>query len=419
MSAQHQKASLGFLHSLWDSGSFVGLTDGQLLERFASGGNENRQIAFAALVERHGPMVLRTCRAILRNDHDAEDVFQATFLILARKSGTLWVRDSIAPWLHRVACRAGRKAMRGLERQRSVEVAAAEAARSRDSALAINELEGVVHQELDGLPERYRFPVLLCDVEGRTYEEAARHLGCPVGTVKSRLARGRQRLRGRLQRRGLAPALIGPGAAVDFSARPAVPAALVQSTIDAAMNAAACPAVSSLALDTMKSMLMTKLKTAAAIVLAAAVLLAGIAIGGGRAGSQAPVPAAAQNQPQRSEPKKETPTAQQTQYSWQRTDRYEPPDFEKFFPKDSPDARDLTPLWESGELQKKSRDEIMKLMRASLRATTENRDEILHWFGDKFIWERCTPGSRSDRNHVPRVRLPGALCSRDGIPSRV
>ena len=267
-----------------------------------------------------------------------------------------------------------------------IEATVAEEARSRDAALATDELEGVVHQELDGLPERYRFPLLLCDLEGRTYEEAARHLGCPVGTVKSRLARARQRLRGRLERRGLAPAMIGPGAAIDFSARTPVPPALVEQALDAAMNAAACPVVSSLALATMKSMLVAKLKTAAAIVLAAAVLMAGIAIGGGRAVGQAPVAKAAQNPPQRSELKNEAPAAQAAHFSWQRADRYDPPDFERFFPRDSLDAGDLTSLWETGELQKKPRDEIMKLMRASLRGTTGNRDEILNWFGDKYIW---------------------------------
>ena len=92
MATEYQKSSLAGLHSLWDCGSLVGLTDGQLLERFARIDHEYSQLAFAALVNRHGPMVFRTCRSILRNEHDAEDAFQATFLILARKGCTLWVR---------------------------------------------------------------------------------------------------------------------------------------------------------------------------------------------------------------------------------------------------------------------------------------------------------------------------------------
>jgi RNA polymerase sigma factor (sigma-70 family) len=252
-----QVFSLGFLHSLWDSGSLIGLTDGQLLERFAAGGKDHSELAFAALVDRHGPLVLRTCRAIVRNEHDAEDAFQATFLILARKGGTLWVRDSVAPWLHRVARRAGLRALRAAQRRRAVEIAAAETARFSRTVATRDELEGALHREIDRLPDRYRLPLLLCDLQGRTYEEAARHLGCPVGTVKSRLARARERLRSRLVRRGLAPAMIGPCAPLDVSAGSVVPAALAQSTIDAAVNATVSAGVSSLALATMKSMLLT------------------------------------------------------------------------------------------------------------------------------------------------------------------
>src|SRR5690242_16114294 len=97
--------SAGHLRTLFSVGVTAGLTDGQLLERFATRRGEAAELAFAALVERHGPMVLRACRGILRDDHEAHDAFQATFLILARKSRTLWVRDSLGPWLHRVACR--------------------------------------------------------------------------------------------------------------------------------------------------------------------------------------------------------------------------------------------------------------------------------------------------------------------------
>ena len=159
-------------------------------------------------------------------------------------------------------------------------------------------------------------------------------------------------------RRGLAPAMIGPCAPLDVSAGSAVPAALAQSTIDAAVNATVSAGVSSLALATMKSMLLTNVKTSS-IVLAAGILLAGVATAGhGRPDAEAHA------RLQRVEQKEETAAARPSPYAWQRTTRYDPPDFEAFFPKDSRDAADLTRLWESGELQKKPREEIMRTVRA-------------------------------------------------------
>lgn len=196
------------LRTLFDVGTVAGLTDGQLLERFASRRDETAELAFAALVERHGPMVLHVSRGILRDEHEALDVFQATFLVLARKGRTLWVRDSLGPWLHRVACRAAGRARKAADRRRTLETRWAVIADARggaDDRGDGKELAAIVHEEVDRLPERYRAPVVLCDLEGYTCEATARHLGCPVGTVASRLARGRQRLRDRLRRRGLAP----------------------------------------------------------------------------------------------------------------------------------------------------------------------------------------------------------------------
>ncbi|MGP0063090.1 MAG: sigma-70 family RNA polymerase sigma factor [Isosphaeraceae bacterium] len=190
------------LRTLFQAGSFTGLTDRQLLERFALRDGEAAELAFAALVDRHGGIVLSTCRSILRDDHAARDAFQATFLVLVRKAGSLWVRDSLAPWLHRVAYRAASHARRDAERRERAEREAAERAPKRAFDVG-DDLSAVLHEEVDRLPDRYRMPVVLCDLEGRTYEEAARRLGCPVGTVKSRLARARERLRDRLTRRGV------------------------------------------------------------------------------------------------------------------------------------------------------------------------------------------------------------------------
>jgi RNA polymerase sigma factor (sigma-70 family) len=220
------------LRTLFGVGVTTGLTDGQLLERFATHGGEAAELAFAAIVERHGPMVFRTCRGILRDDHEAMDAFQATFLVLLRKGSTLWVRDSLGPWLHRVACRAARRAKVNSDRRRAHERGAAERGWGRQRGGSSGDLAVVLHEEVDRLPNYYRVPVVLCDVEGRTYEEAARHMGCPVGTVRSRLARGRRRLRDRLIRRGLAPSAGFLAAALAAeAATAAMPANLVGSTI--------------------------------------------------------------------------------------------------------------------------------------------------------------------------------------------
>ncbi len=228
------------LRTLFNLGVIGELTDGQLLERFATHGTEAAEFAFAAIVERHGPMVLRVCRSALRDRHLADDAFQATFLVLAQKARSLWVNDSLGPWLHRVAHRIATKARHSEARRREHERRAAALspryAREPDNW---NEQAALLHEEIDRLSERFRTPIVLCDMQGLTHEKAARHLGWPVGTVKSRLARAREILRGRLSRRGLdlhAGLLIaakGPATAV-----PAVscvmPASLAESTVSGA-----------------------------------------------------------------------------------------------------------------------------------------------------------------------------------------
>ena len=170
--------------------------------RPASG--EAAELAFAALVERHGPMVLRVCRAVLADPHDTQDAFQATFLVLVKKARGLWVRDSLGPWLHQVAYRTASCARLAAARRHRHERCAA-ALRKEARVEVHDDLARVLHEEIERLPERFRAPLVLCDLEGRSHEQAARHLGWPVGTVKSRQARGRERLRDRLRRRGLAP----------------------------------------------------------------------------------------------------------------------------------------------------------------------------------------------------------------------
>jgi len=218
------------LQTLFSVGVTGGLTDGQLLERFATQSGEAAELAFAALFERHGPMVFRACRGILEDEHEAHDAFQATFLVLLRKRNTLWVRDSLGPWLHRVACRAAGRARVETQRRRVHERRAAEQVGGQRGDGSMGELAAVVHEEVDRLPDRYRVPIVLCDLQGRSYEETAQHLGCPVGTVRSRLARGRERLRRGLTRRGLAPsAAVVSAALAPDTASAALPASWVGS----------------------------------------------------------------------------------------------------------------------------------------------------------------------------------------------
>ncbi|MGO9463028.1 MAG: sigma-70 family RNA polymerase sigma factor [Isosphaeraceae bacterium] len=211
MGLRHRRGGLlQDVQTLFDTGTTGGLTDGELLGWVAdrAGRGEAAGPAFAALVDRHGPMVLRVCRSILRDEHDAEDAFQATFLVLVRRAGSVRRQESVGSWLHGVALRVAAHARASMARRRRHErcagTLAVAAARSGQEG-TLRERAAVLHEELGRLPERYRAAIVLCYLEGHTCEAAAHRLGWPVGTVKSRLARGRQRLRGRLLRRGLAP----------------------------------------------------------------------------------------------------------------------------------------------------------------------------------------------------------------------
>jgi RNA polymerase sigma factor (sigma-70 family) len=197
------------VRTLFSAGAVGGLTDGQLLERFARRGGEGdaAEAAFAALIDRHGPMVLDVCRSVLGDWHDAEDAFQATFLVLARRANSIRKGESVASWLFGVARRVSLKARAGASRRRERERRGAVRPDGAAEEAPPHEPPPGLLEELDRLPEKYRAPIVLCLLEGRSYEEAAGQLGWRLGTVKSRLSRGRDRLRGRLVRRGLAPAV--------------------------------------------------------------------------------------------------------------------------------------------------------------------------------------------------------------------
>src|SRR4051794_12474814 len=243
-------------------------------------------------------MVLRTCRGILGDEHEAMDAFQATFLVLARKARSLWVRDSLGPWLHRVAGRAAGRARAEAGRRRQLERWVAERSRTGAAGGARDGPAAAVHEEVGRLPGCYRAAVVLCDLEGRSYAEAAQHLGCPVGTVRSRLARGRGLLRDRLVRRGLGPA--AALAALDAAAGPAataMPAPLVKLSVASATRGAASVAGSAQAIHltrgVLRIMLIARLKLAAAAALVVGVAAAGTVTIAHQAAVPAPPPSAA------------------------------------------------------------------------------------------------------------------------------
>ena len=184
------------LQLLFQDGTNSDLTDGELLDRFTC---RQEEAAFSILVERHGVMVLRVCRAILADEHDAHDAFQATFLVLVRRAHSIDRLVSVGPWLfgvcHRIAVRARADAVRRrIRERRSAEMKAGDREREVQPG---PESWPELYAELARLPEKYRAPVVLCYLEGQSTEEAARRLGCPRGTILSRLARARERLRGR------------------------------------------------------------------------------------------------------------------------------------------------------------------------------------------------------------------------------
>src|SRR5262245_36773056 len=185
----------------------AGLADGQLLARFAAARDEG---AFEALVRRHGPLVLSICRRVLRHEQDAEDAFQATFLVLVRKADAIAKREALSSWLYGVAYHVARKAQaRTVRRQaRQTDLHDLPAADAAPEVLW-RELRPVLDAEVNRLPPRYRAPFVLCYLQGKTNAQAARELGRPLGTIVAQLARARQQLRVRLARRGLALAAGG------------------------------------------------------------------------------------------------------------------------------------------------------------------------------------------------------------------
>jgi RNA polymerase sigma factor (sigma-70 family) len=277
------------------------LSDGQLLTRYRL---HQDQGAFEALVQRYGPMVLGVCRRHVKNADDADDAFQATFLVLVQRAHAVAKEESVGSWLYGVACRTARRARHLANRRQAREQEGGALAHEPSRGEATwDDLRLVIDEEVNRLPEKYRGPVVLCYLEGKTNEEAATQLQCPAGTIKWRLAQAREVLRGRLARRGLAMAAPALAVALTENTAAAVSAALLHATLQTTAPAAAViPArVATLTEGVLHEMFLTKLKTVA--VLLTALFLTGFGVGWGAyhlGAAQAPAqlpPAAAQKKP--------------------------------------------------------------------------------------------------------------------------
>ena len=264
------------LGRLFEGESVAGLGEVQLLERFVERRDEP---AFAALVARHGPMVLGVCRRLLVDPLDVEDAFQATFLVLVRRAGSLRDRDRLAPWLFGVARRVATRTRMDLARRR---------ARERPDVEALNLAPGVddptrelgraLVEEIDRLPGSLRDPILLCCVEGLTYDEAASRLRSTAPAVRGKLSRARERLRARLTRRGFAPSAGILGALLSAeAASAAVSTRLIKTTIRASTAGTVPAGVEALAEGVIRTMILTKTKFLAATLVACG--LAGSSVG--------------------------------------------------------------------------------------------------------------------------------------------
>ncbi len=282
-------------------------TDGDLLERYVVARDA---AAFETLVRLHGPMVWGVCRRVLGHAHDAEDAFQAVFLVLARRAASVWPRERVGAWLYGVARRTALGLRRSMARRRQKERDAAALPRPVGGDDAFAELRPVLDEEVGRLPERYRAALVLCDLEGKTRKEAAEQLGWPEGTVASRQARARALLARRLARRGMTPGGLAALLAGEASAAP--PAGLVAAAVQAAgwrtvSRAAAASVLSAeavaIAEGVLRAMFIVKLKWVAVLLLAG-VVCAGAAVSAHVLGTQ-PTGVGQPNDPARQAPARE------------------------------------------------------------------------------------------------------------------
>ena len=259
-------------------------TDAELLRRFIT---QRDDAAFETLLRKHGPMVLGVCRRILCNEADVEDCFQATFFVLVRRAAHIRPRGMVGNWLYTVARNAALKAraMSNLRHKKENEAAAEKVRKIKEND---RHLQDLLDQELQALPVKYRAAIVLCDLEGMTIVAAAKELGCPQGTLKARLVRGRAMLGKRLLRHGLAVSgAVLATALCQNAASACVPGPLVVSTVQAATLMAAGKALAAGAISAkvvaltegvLKAMLITKLKITLAVLLAVNLVGAGVGL---------------------------------------------------------------------------------------------------------------------------------------------
>jgi RNA polymerase sigma factor (sigma-70 family) len=384
---------LSFIRSLTVSRGHSELPDGELVKRFAV---LREEPAFVTLMHRHGPMVLGVCQSILREDQDAEDAFQATFLVLVRKARAIGKPASVASWLHGVALRLAMRvraqaARRHAGERRAVPMPSGKA----DEEVVWRDLRPVLHEEVARLPERYRLPFVLCYLEGKTNEEVADFLGLPKGTVLSRLSRARARLRERLTRRGLAlTSGLFAGLLAQNAASGAVPIALAEGTLRAALAfTSGSTAMGSIAASVLahangmlRAALMAKLRLTAGITLAATLA----ATGAGVLVYQARTPGGAGSAPGGGPPGAVT--------------------------REPPRSNDLSPA-QRGEDEK-------RIQGTWVVATAEQRGRIIDvlkdrrlvFTGDQF---RLAAGDKEVRGIIPGGALKGSFTLESGSPNRI
>jgi RNA polymerase sigma factor (sigma-70 family) len=278
--------------------------DADLLARFVAWRDE---AAFAALVARHGPLVWGVCRRVLGHVHDAEDAFQATFFVLARKAASVRRRGALGGWLYRVAHRLAARVRAAAARRRDPTPQGEQAMTTADPAaeLARQELVAALDDELMGLPERDRLPLVLHYLQGKTHRETAQALGCPVGSVSARVARGLSRLRARLERRGLTSACLSAALATGATVPPALAEATVAGALGFVGASSAVPVsgpAALLAQGALQSMFVSRLKLPAVLVLLGGLFAGASLLAGPGAPTPADAPPAARPAPQPAAP---------------------------------------------------------------------------------------------------------------------
>lgn len=265
------------------------LSDHELLALFL---DEREEEAFGAVVGRHGPMVLGVCRRVLLHAQDAEDAFQAVFLVLMRKAASIAKRDALSAWLYGVAYRIAIRARMMNARRRNKEGELGMARSETNHTPTWNDLEPLLDQEVTRLPKKYQVPLVLCELEGKSRKDAARLLGLPEGTLSSRLARARELLRERIRRRGVAISASSLSALLLQNATAAVPPALARGALKAALSFELGMAtagtlsvkVTALAQSGLKSFLLQKIALTVMPVLLLGMTIGGTFLWAGRSG---------------------------------------------------------------------------------------------------------------------------------------